>query len=126
MKSGVIAEYFRYDRDLDKLLNGFAQILEKRPGVEYIGQYCEYLNKRDTDVERLLEFYYHAGYEILTLRVKRYDYALKYLNYGYQLNPNDAKINFGMGKAYLGWGDAARSQAHLDKAYSIDPSLRNQ
>ncbi|HLF63728.1 MAG TPA: hypothetical protein VI603_08245 [Saprospiraceae bacterium] len=126
MKSGVVAEYYRFDRDLDKLLVGFAEILERRPGVEYVAQYCEYLNKRDIDTEKLLDFYYHVGYEILALRLKKYDYALKYLSYGYQLNPNDAKINFGMGKAYIGWGDQQRSQMHLDKAYALDPNLRNQ
>lgn len=126
MKSGVVAEYYRFDRDLDKLLVGFAEILERRAGVEYVAQYCEYLNNRDTDVDKLLDFYYHVGYEIFAIRQKKYDYALKYLSYGYQLDPNDAKINFGMGKAYIGWGDQQRSQQHLEKAYALDPSLRNQ
>jgi tetratricopeptide (TPR) repeat protein len=126
MKSGVVAEYYRFDRDLDKLLSEFAKIMERKPSVEYIAQYCEYLNKRDTDTRKLLDFYYHVGYEILTLRLARYDYALKYLSYGYQLDPNDAKINFGMGKAYSAWGDQNRSQMHLEKAYALDPNLRNQ
>jgi tetratricopeptide (TPR) repeat protein len=126
MKSGVLAEYYRIDRDLDKLLAGFAEILERRPGVEYVAQYCEYLNERDVDVRKLLNFYYHVGYEILTLRSRRYDYALKYLSYGYLLDPSDARINFGMGKAYIGFGDPQRSQMHLEKAYALDPNLRNQ
>ena len=126
MKSGVIAEYYRYDRDLDKLLAGFAEILSRKPGVEYVAQYCEYLNKQDADLEKLIDFYYHAGYEILELQQRRHDYALKYLNYGYQLDPNNAKINYGMGKAYIGWGDQQRSQGHLERAYRLDPSLRNQ
>jgi tetratricopeptide (TPR) repeat protein len=126
MKSGVVAEYYRFDRDLDKLLVGFAEILERRAGVEYVAQYCEYLNNRDIDVDKLLDFYYHVGYEIFAVQQKKYDYALKYLSYGYQLDPNDAKINFGMGKAYIGWGDQQRSQQHLDRAYALDPSLRNQ
>jgi tetratricopeptide (TPR) repeat protein len=126
MKSGVLAEYYRYDQDLDKLLVGFAEILERRPGVEYVAQYCEYLNKRDVDVQKLLDFYYHAGYEIIALRKQRYDYALKYLLYGYQLDPNNARINYGMGKAYIGWGDKQRSNFHLERAYQFDPSLKNQ
>jgi len=126
MKSGVVAEYYRFDGDLDKLFAGFAAILERKPSVEYVAQYCEYLNKREIDTDKLLNFYYHVGYEILALKSKRYDYALKYLSYGYQLDPNNAKINFGMGKAYAGWGDAQRSEMHLQKAYSLDPSLREQ
>jgi hypothetical protein len=126
MKSGILAEYYRFDRDLDKLLIGFAGILERRPGVEYVAQYMEYLNKRDVDVQKLLDFYYHAGYEIIALRNQRYDYALKYLLYGYQLDPNNARINYGMGKAYIGWGDKQRSDFHLERAYQIDPGLRNQ
>jgi tetratricopeptide (TPR) repeat protein len=126
MKSGVVAEYYRYDRDLDKLLVGFAEILERKPGVEYIAQYCEYLNERDTEIDKMLNFYYHVGYEIFELRQQRHDYALKYLSYGYQLNPNDARINFAMGKAYIGYGDAQRSNYHLNQAYALDPSLRNK
>jgi tetratricopeptide (TPR) repeat protein len=126
MKSGVIAEYYRYNRDLDKLLAGFAAVLERKPNVDYVSQYCEYLNKGDTDTDKLLGFYYHVGYEILTVQQRRYDYGVKYLNYGYQLDPNNAKINFGMGKAFTAWGDANRGQKHLQKAYAMDPSLRNQ
>lgn len=126
MKSGVVAEYYRYNRDLDKLLSEFAIILQRKPSVEYIAQYCEYLNKQDTDVRKLLDFYYHVGYEIIALQLHRYDYALKYLSYGYQLDPNDPKINFGMGQAYIGYGDQQRSQIHLNKAYQTDPNLRNQ
>lgn len=126
MKSGVLAEYYRYDRDLDKLLNGFAEILERKPNVEYVQQYCEYLNGRDTDHRKMLDFYYHVGYEIFALRLKRYDYALKYLTYGFQIDPYDAKINLGMGKSYIGYGDPQRSEGHLQRAYTKDPSLRNQ
>lgn len=126
MKSGVVAEYYRYDRDLDKLLAGFAEILERKPSVKYIAQYCEYLNQQDVDVQKLLDFYYHVGYEIFDLKLKKYDYALKYLSYGYQLDPNNAKINYGMGQAYIGWGDQQRSQYYLQRAYALDPSLQSQ
>ncbi len=126
MKSGIAAEYYRFDRDLDKLLKSFAEILERKPNVDYIAQYCEYLNGQEVDVHKLLNFYYHVGYEIFSEKLHLYDYALKYLTYGYQLDPNDAKINYGMGKAYIGYGDLQRSQYYLDRAYSVDPSLRSQ
>jgi tetratricopeptide (TPR) repeat protein len=78
------------------------------------------------DVQKLIDFYYHVGYEIFTLKLQRYDYALKYLTYGNQLDQNNARINYGMGQAYIGWGDASRSQYYLERAYALDPGLRPQ
>ncbi|MDX1407990.1 MAG: hypothetical protein R3330_07650, partial [Saprospiraceae bacterium] len=126
MKSGLIAEYYRYDRDLDKLLQGFEEILARKPNVQYIQQYAEYLNQRGRDVPRLLEFYYRVGYEILSRQSRRYDYAQIYLNYGLQLDPDNSLINWAIGKNYQAWGDPDRANAFLTKAYQLDPALRQR
>lgn len=124
MKSGIIAEYYRYDRDLDKLLNGFAEILERKPNVQYIQEYSEYLNGR-VDQQKLLDFYFRVGHEIMTRKVRRYDYAVLYLNYGLQLDPDNPRINWAMGRALKAWGDS-RADTYLNKAYRLDPSLRGR
>lgn len=126
MKSGLIAEYYRYDRDLDKLLKGFEEVLSRKPNVAYIQQYMEYLNNRGRDVEKLLDWYYRVGYEILSKQVRRYDYAHIYLNYGLQLDPNNALINWAIGRNYLVWGDPQRGNQFLEKAYQLDPALRQR
>ena len=126
MKSGLIAEHYRYDRDLNKLLRGFEEVLARKANVEYIQQYSEYLNNRGRDVDALLNFYYRAGYEILSKQSRRYDFAAKYINYGLSLDPNNALLNWAMGKNYQAWGNANMATTHLNKAYQMDPTLRQR
>ena len=126
MKSGVVAEQYKYDRDLEKLLSGFEHILENKPNVAYIPRYCEYLNGRNVDQRRLLDFYYRVSLDIMAIKYQRYDYAKKYMNYGLELNPDDARMNFAAGKIYEASGDNERAQSYLNKAYRLDPGLRGR
>ena len=126
MKSGMLAEHYRYDRDLNKLLSGFEHILENKPNVAYIPRYCEYLNGRNVDKRRLLDFYYNVSLGIMLNKYRSYDYAIKYVNFGLTLNPEDARINYAAGKIYEASGDNERGQLYLNKAYRLDPSLRGQ
>lgn len=126
MKSGVLAEHYRYDSDISKLLSGFEHILEVKPNVAYIPRYCEYLNGRNRNQSELLAFYYRVSYEIMALRHRRFDYAQKFVNYGLSVDPNDAQINFAAGQIQKTLGNAEQAATYLNKAYSIDPSLRNR
>ena len=124
MKSGILAEHYKKDRDLDKLLNGFAEILRVKPNVEYIQQYSEYLNSRGRNTDKLMDFYYRVGYEILASEKRQYAYALKYLNYGLQLDPQDARINLAIGNVYSAAGDPQKANTFIQKAYQLNPALR--
>jgi tetratricopeptide (TPR) repeat protein len=126
MKSGMLAEHYRFDRDLEKLLSGFEHILDNKPNVAYIPRYCEYLNGRNVDQRMLLDFYYRVSLDIMLNKYRRNDYALKYVRYGLELNPEDARINFAAGKIYESVGDSQKAMTYLDKAYRLDPRLRGQ
>jgi protein O-mannosyl-transferase len=126
MKSGMLAEHYRYDRDLEKLLSGFEHILENKPNVAYIPRYCEYLNGRNVDQRSLLDFYYRVSFDIMAIRHRRFDYARQYVNFGLELNPNDARINYAAGKIHELFGDSQKAQSYLNKAYSLDPTLRGR
>lgn len=125
MKSGVIAEIYKYDRDLDKLLEGFKGVMHRKPGIGFIVQYMEYLNDRGVDQEKLMDFYWDASYNILIKEQRRPDVALKLTNLALQLNSNDARINFATGKAYQMLGKADSGAGYLNKAFALDPGLRN-
>ena len=126
MKSGVLVEHYRYDGDLDALLTGFAEILSRKPNVQYIPRYCEYLNGRDVDANKLRNFYYHVGYEILTVSQRQYEHAKQYLALGLQFDPNDARLNLATGLMYQAAGDNKKAQSFISKAYALDPSLQNR
>lgn len=124
IESGLIAERYNVDHNLDKLLKEYETIVRNKPQTEYIRQFLEYLNKRE-DQQKLLDFYYKAGYEILVKEKAMYPWAITYLKLGEQIGPNDPRILFGLGKAlYLG-GDQVQGQQYLDRAYAINPALRN-
>jgi tetratricopeptide (TPR) repeat protein len=124
IKSGLVAERYLRDGDLSKLLSEFMKILDAKAQVEYIPQFLDYLNGRAPQ-ETMINFYYQAGYELLTKTKHEYPTAIVILKLGEKIAPNDPRILFGLGKAlYLG-GDQVQGTDYLSKAYQIDPSLRD-
>jgi tetratricopeptide (TPR) repeat protein len=100
------------------------KILDAKAQVEYIPQFLDYLNGR-APAETMINFYYQAGYELLTKTKHEYPSAIVILKLGEKIAPNDPRILFGLGKAlYLG-GDQVQGTDYLSKAYQIDPSLRD-
>ncbi len=124
MKAGIAAEYYKMDRDLDKLLGVFTEIIPYNPDLSFIHQYMDYLDGRDDD--RMMQFYYNIGYNVLAIEHQNYDWGLKFLNYGLQTEPNNAKINWAISKVYGMAGNTNQSQAFLNKAIELDPAYRNK
>ncbi len=91
MQSGVVAEHYKKDRDLDKLLKNFYDLLEKKRNLPFIETYVEYLLDR-ADSKKLADFCYKTGYELFAVRVKDLNYARKYLNYGITAAPDDRRL----------------------------------
>jgi protein O-mannosyl-transferase len=121
--SGLVAERYQRDGNLDLLLAEFTKILDARPETEYVYQYCEYLNNR-APVDKMTDFYYTVGYEILTQKKMSYPYAVQYLKLGEQIAPLDPRILYGLGKALYEGGDQVQGEQYMEKAYQINPALR--
>ena len=124
MQSGIVAEHYKKDRDLDKLLNNFYNLLEKKRNLPFIEEYMDYLIDR-ADADKLAAFCYKTGYELFARKVRDGNYAVKYLNYGLKAAPNNARLNYGIGKTYEAMGKTNKAQTYLDRAYKLDPSLPN-
>lgn len=125
MKSGLAAERYHDHRDLNVLLGDFEAILRRRPEVEYIRQYLEYLNGR-ADQETLTNWYYRVAYEHLGVRERNYPWAIAILNIGEKGAPNDWRILYALGKSYMETGDTVRGNQYLERAYANNPALRGQ
>jgi tetratricopeptide (TPR) repeat protein len=121
--SGLVAERYLRDGNLDALLAEFAKILEARPETEYVYQFSEFLNKR-APVDKMVNFYYHVGHEIMTMRMMNYPPAVQYLKLGEAIAPNDPRILYGIGKALYEGGDQVQGTAYMEKAYKLNPALR--
>ncbi len=75
-------------------------------------------------MDKMVDFYYKAGYEIITRKKMEYVLAVKYLKLGESIAPNEARILFGLGKALYEGGDQTLGTEYLNKAYQINPELR--
>ncbi len=124
IKSGLVAERYLRERNLQKLLDEYRQILKARPQVEYVRQFMEYLNGRE-NVAMLTDFYYQMGYEFMSKERGLHPLAIMYLKLGESISPNDPRILFGLGKALFSGGDQVQGQQYLNRAYAINPSLRD-
>lgn len=97
-KSGILAGYYQYDRDLPKLLDGFYELFKVRPTrpVQFINIYLDYLNKNASNKQLLVDFYYKTGYELIYKQHRNKPNALalarQYLTYAKNLSPNDRRI----------------------------------
>lgn len=89
-KSGLMAGIYQQTGDLDVLLNWFTEVLSIGH-FEFLDKYMVYLNKR-ADANRLADFYYRVGYEVLGQQRKQYELARRYINFGLEIAPNDPRL----------------------------------
>lgn len=90
MKSGVLAEEYKFDRDLDKLLAGFGDLIKVKYNLSYIDQYMKYLNSR-ADASKLINWYYHIG-TYFKDNLQRNDLAAKYFKMGLEVDANNPQL----------------------------------
>ncbi len=114
MHSGVVAEEYKYDRNLDKLLAEFQSILQRKTNVPFIGQYIEYL-LGSANPQKLGDFCYKVGYNHFTETKNDYNSAIKYLKYGLQATPNDRRLLQGIGQTYQLMGNAQEANKYLSR-----------
>lgn len=126
MFAGILGEEYLIDKDLDKLLNGFRGILRNRATVKYIRDFTTYLVERNTAKKKMSDFFYDAGYEIIVKQHGRLELGVEYLTKGVNYNPQNAKLNWALGKTYERMGQTAQANQFLNKAYSLNPALRNK
>jgi tetratricopeptide (TPR) repeat protein len=124
IKSGLVAERYQQTKDLPKLLEEFTTIIRAKPQTEYVRQFLEYLNDR-VDRETLIDFYYKVGYEMVSKEMGMHPWAISYLKLGEKIAPNDPRILYGLGKALFIGGDEIQGTQYLERAYAINPALRN-
>ncbi len=123
MKAGIAGKLYQIDRDLDKLLTKFYEILESRH-VSFVDTYMEYLNPRE-DKEKLLSFYHRAGFQLLGLEKKDYALAVRYLNFGLQISPEDPQLLEDLAVVYFMSGDYKKSLETGKKALQANPDSEN-
>jgi len=123
MKAGIAGKLYQIDRDLDKLLTKFYEILEFRH-VPFVDTYMEYLNPRE-DNKKLLSFYHRTGFQLLGLEKKNYPLAVRYLYFGLQISPKDPQILEDLAIIYFMSGNYKKSLETGRKALQANPDSEN-
>ena len=123
MKAGIAGKLYQIDRNLDKLLTKFYEILEFRH-VLFVDTYMEYLNPRE-DKEKLLSFYHRTGFQLLGLEKKDYGLAVRYLNFGLQISPEDPQLLEDLAVVYFMSGNYKKSLETGKKALQANPDSEN-
>jgi hypothetical protein len=99
MYSGIIAEYYKYDNNLDSLLNGFEKLLQKRnlltiidkkTGAVYIDQYIDYLKGRPDAMQKMPGFFHRVIQNFVAQ--KDNTNTRKYLNMAVSIFPGDPTL----------------------------------
>ncbi len=114
MHSGVVAEEYKYDRDLKKLLDEFYFIITRKSNVPFVGTYLAHLSSR-ADQQQLADFAYKTGYQFFGETKKDYNNAIKYLNYGLQAAPNNRTLLQSMGNIYQLMGDNQKASTYFSR-----------
>ncbi len=89
MMSGVYTEQFTMDNDIQRLLNGLAAMSDIKDKVDYIDQYCQYLNRTHRYDSLLPAFYHKVGYEMYYKKRADKDRARTYIQMGLEVDPNN-------------------------------------
>ncbi len=109
MLSGIAAEKYKYDKDLNQLLASFTTVASRRPDVEYISTYMKYLNSR-ADTNTLANFYVNIA-QILQQQ-GRSDWALHYLLMGYNDGITDTRMKGMIYNILIAQGKTAQAQQY--------------
>jgi tetratricopeptide (TPR) repeat protein len=119
IKAGLLGGYFEHNGDLNKLLDGFYEIMKVRH-VPYVIQYLGHLNRREEYSGKLADFYHRAGFVLAAEQQKDYPLAEKYLKYGLTVAPNDVQLILDLTKVYYMWGDYRKALEMAQRGLAID------
>lgn len=115
MMSGVAAEKYGMDQDLNAFFDRFYEVIRHRPALQYVVDYLEYLNKKPALKDQLVNFYIRVGYDLLAKEKRDFNPAIFYLNYAFQMAPEDPRVNEAVGNTYRLAGNETRAIEYLSK-----------
>lgn len=129
--AGVLSSRYSLDGEIDALLDGFFQMLTNNK-PPHIDQYLYWLNEQNRHQEELADFYFRAGQEHYSQKLKNDFEAEKYLTFGYRVAPDNLLILEALGNFWLTRGNApetlmARRDAHkalkfAEEGIGFDPA----
>lgn len=119
-KAGLVAGLYQLNGNLDALLEEFYNIVKIRH-IGFLEQYLKYLNDR-ANQQKMINFYYKTGYELLTLEQKNYPLAIQYLNYGLEIAPQNQSLLEATVIALFNAGNEVKASALSQQWVTVYPN----
>ncbi len=113
MKSGILAEHYKKDFDIDKLLAGFTNILQYNERTPFTDEYIQYLIDQNRNPEKVAQFLYNIGFALNYEKRRSYIAAIHYLKYAYQIDPRNHNVIRALGNSYRNIGNEAEANKYL-------------
>lgn len=123
MKSGIAAERFQVDRDLDKLLEAFFLVGKHRPNHTFLIQYLEYLGKNRSYDSKMEQFYIDLAYKYHILENRNTASAKFLISKALEYLGQSARINLAAAEILKANGETQLAQQYQQKALSINPNV---
>ena len=119
MLMGVITERFKSSNDIQSYVKNMKPCIIRRPDTPFIKEFSDYLKGRHEHQDALFNLYLEAGQELTKVRDKRNTWAINYLNYAYEIHPDNKAVNQALATAYGLMGNTAESQRFQDRANAL-------
>ncbi len=115
MLAGIVAENYKYNGDFDKLLLEFSEIATNSPNMQYLFDYYSYLETRAPDNQKMINYFYNVGKNILIDQKYNFNMGLKYLDYGLKFDRNNKLLLETIAKTYETLGNTAKAQEYFNR-----------
>lgn len=118
MLIGVASEIYKSEKDIHTYVKMMKPCVLRRPDIPFIKEFSDYLKGRGHDQE-LFPFYLEIGQSLLNFKDKRRDWSVQYLQYAYEIQPNNKAVNAALGTAYELAGNTAQAERFKAAAQAL-------
>jgi hypothetical protein len=120
MLAGIEGERYSMTGNLDQFFATFEKAIMNRPDVPFITEYMKYMNGKNLDKNKLINFYAQVGRKLMNVRIKdNYKWAIHFCRLGMEIDPYNKSLNQIAGEAYNAMGDTVNATKHLNIANSF-------
>lgn len=120
MMIGVVAENYKLDYDIDAYTRDMKPNILRRPDIAFIKDFSDWINSRGQDSQKLFAFYNDVGTQLLQFSDFRRRYAQMYLEYAYNLYPNNKDLVEKLALAYEVNGNMPKAQSLRSAAQNMN------
>lgn len=117
MLAGIEGERYGMTQNIDQLFASFEIAMTNRPDVPFLTEYLKYLNGKNVDLNKLMNFYAKVGRVLLNKKkIDSYKWTIHFMNIALEKDPYNKAVNQIAGEAYNAIGDRGNAMRHLNLA----------